>query len=188
MSLVEDAMAFAARAHHGVFRKRSGLPYIMHPLEVAVICGSLTSDQEVLAAALLHDTVEDSDATLEELQTRFGPRVAMLVASETENKREDQPPEETWRVRKEESLEKLHRAEDLGVRILWLSDKLSNIRSLHDMWKREGDAAWLHFHQKDPAQQAWYYRSILRELTPLADTDAYRELQRRVETLFKGVE
>ena len=185
--LVEDAMAFAARAHHGVNRKGNGQPYILHPMEVAVICGSLGADREVLAAALLHDTVEDSDATMEEIQQRFGARVAALVASETEDKREGLPPEETWRIRKEETLEKLRRAEDPGVRILWLGDKLSNIRSLYRLWKREGDRTWDYFHQKDPAQQAWYYRSIARELKPLADTEAYLEFFTRVETIFKGV-
>ena len=187
MDLLEKAMAFAAEAHHGMNRKRSGLPYIMHPMEVAVICGSLTYDQEVLAAALLHDTVEDTNTTLEELRERFGPRVAALVAAETENKREELPPELTWRIRKEESLEELHRAEDPGVRILWLGDKLSNIRSLHRMWLRDGEAVWSCFHQKDPAQQAWYYRTVARELEPLADTEAYREYLARTETVFKGV-
>lgn len=187
MTLLEEALVFAMNAHHEVYRKRTGIPYILHPMEVAVICGNLCPDQEIMAAALLHDTVEDSDATLEEVRDRFGPRVAALVASETEDKREGLPPEETWRIRKEESLEKLRRAEDPGVRILWLGDKLSNIRSMYEIWKREGDAVWNYFHQKDPAQQAWYYRAIDRELLSLAGTEAYREYHVRVETIFKGV-
>ncbi len=81
MTLFDEAIRFAAEKHSGMLRKQEGIPYILHPMEVAVIVGTLTGDEEVLAAAVLHDTVEDTDTTPEELLRRFGPRGAALVAS-----------------------------------------------------------------------------------------------------------
>ena len=86
MSLFDDAARFAVEAHADMTRKGGGLPYILHPFEVATIAASMTSDEEVLAAALLHDVVEDAGVDFNELRERFGNRVADLVASETENK------------------------------------------------------------------------------------------------------
>ncbi len=128
MNLFDEAIRYAVEKHAGMMRKRDSAPYILHPLEVAVIAGSMSSDEEVLAAAVLHDTVEDSDATLEEIARLFSPRTAALVASETENKYPGLPKSETWRKRKEESLAELARAEDPAVKIIWLGDKLSNMR------------------------------------------------------------
>ena len=90
-SLLARAVAYAAEEHVGQFRKGTQLPYIVHPMEVAAICGTMTEDEEVLAAAVLHDTIEDTPATKEDLEDRFGPRVTELVLSQSENKREGQP-------------------------------------------------------------------------------------------------
>jgi len=187
MTLFDEAIQFAVEKHSGAIRKRESAPYILHPLETAVIAGSMTSDEEVLAAAVLHDTVEDTDATLEEIEARFGARIAELVASETEDKREGAPASETWRIRKEESLEELKKAEDPAVKILWLGDKLSNMRSFYRAWKISGDVIWESFNQKDPAQQAWYYRSIDSLLSELKGYEAWQEFHSLVETVFAGV-
>ncbi len=76
-------------------------------MEAAVIVSTMTSDQNVIAAAILHDVVEDAGIAMEEIEANFGERVRELVEAETENKREDLPPSETWRIRKEESLDVL---------------------------------------------------------------------------------
>ena len=107
IDLVSKAVIFSAGAHDGMRRRKSDAPYILHPMEVASIVGSMTDNQEVIAAGLLHDVVEDAGISIEEVGEKFGERVKELVASETENKREGLPPEETWLVRKEESLERL---------------------------------------------------------------------------------
>ncbi len=187
LSMFEEAICFAVEAHCGQVRKGETVPYIVHPMEVAAICATITADPEVLAAAVLHDTVEDTDTTPEEIERRFGRRVAALVASETEDKRVDLPPDETWRIRKEESLEDLKNATDPGVKILWLGDKLANIRSFRRRQTRCGDELWEIFNQKNPGQQAWYYRNIVGLLRELENTDAWRELNDDVEYLFKGV-
>lgn len=104
MELVSRAMEFAIEAHDGMRRKKQDIPFILHPMEVASIVSSLTTNQEVIAAAVLHDVVEDTPTTLEDIARNFGDRVATLVQAETENKRRDLPPEATWRIRKEESI------------------------------------------------------------------------------------
>ncbi len=188
MTLFDEAIVFAVNAHSGMIRKRESSPYILHPLEAAAIVGSMTSDEEVLAAAVLHDTVEDTDATLEDIRERFGDRVAALVASETEEKRPAEDRRATWRIRKEESLAMLRSAEDPGVRLLWLGDKLSNMRSFFRAWSISGNSLWHSFNQRDPAQQAWYYRSIDAMLSDLRGYEAWQEFHFLVETVFKGVE
>ena len=186
--LVTEAAAFAANAHDGMRRRGGcGAPYIIHPMEVAAIVGSITDSQEVISAALLHDVVEDAGITIEEVGEKFGARVKELVASETENKREELPPEETWRIRKEESLAKLAATDDIDVATLWLGDKLSNVRAFYRDFIKEGDALWNRFHQSDVSAQAWYYRSVEKYTARLSHTVAWKEYKKLVELLF-GVE
>ena len=184
MTLFERALTSAAEKHRGMRRRFNGLPYILHPMEAAVIAGSLAADEELLAAALLHDVVEDAGVTLEEIGERFTPRVMALVAAETEDKRADQPPEATWHIRKEEALTALRHASDPAVKKLFLSDKLSNLRSLHEMKIREGDAMWRHFHQQDEREQAWYFGTVLELTRELSATQAWREYQRLFGEVF----
>lgn len=184
MDVFDQALIFATERHSGQTRKRNDLPYILHPIEVAEIVGTMTEDREVLAAAVLHDTVEDTDTTIEEIRERFGKRVALLVMTETEDKRPDLPPEATWELRKEETLNILENTKDIGVKMMWLGDKLANMRSFARQYRTEGHALWQHFHQKDPARQAWYYHKILRCLRALSEYDAYLEFKALVDTVF----
>ena len=184
MELVSEAIAFAVTAHDGMRRKKSESPYILHPMEAAVIVGTMTNDQNLIAAAALHDVVEDAGITLEEIEEKFGQRVRELVAAETEDKREDLPPAATWRIRKEESLNVLKNTDDPGVLMVWLGDKLANMRSIYREWKKDGDSMWQRFNQKDPRQQAWYYRSIAALTEPLAHTPAWLEYKTLTELVF----
>ena len=188
MELVSEAVIFAVKAHDGMRRKRSDTPYILHPMEAAVIVGTMTDDQCVIAAAALHDVVEDAGVTVSEIEERFGPRVRELVASETENKREDLPAAETWQIRKEETLAKLRTTEDISVLMLWIGDKLSNIRTIYRDFLVEGNSVWDKFHQSDVNAQAWYYRSILKYTERLSDTLAWCEYKTLVEKIFGAEE
>lgn len=183
MSLFEEALAFALQKHAGALRKLDDTPYILHPVEVALIVSTMTSDETVLAAAVLHDTVEDTDATIGEIEQRFGARVASLVASETENKRPGAANSETWRIRKEESLNELARA-DRDVKLIWLGDKLSNLRAINRSRLKMGDAVFSHFNQKDPAAHRWYYSSIRTLLSELDGYDAWKEYSALLDTIF----
>ena len=184
MELVSEAIVFAAKAHDGMRRKKSQAPYILHPMEAAVIVGTMTDDQDLIAAAALHDVVEDADITIAQIEQRFGKRVRELVGSETEDKRADLPPAETWRIRKEESLAVLKNTDDMGVLMVWLGDKLANMRSIYRDFKIEGHAMWQRFNQKDVSQQAWYYCSIARLTERLSDTSAWLEYKTLTELVF----
>ena len=184
MELVCEAIVFAAKAHDGMRRKNSESPYILHPMEAAVIVGTMTDDQNVIAAAALHDVVEDAGITIQEIEERFGKRVRELVASETEDKRADLPPADTWRVRKEESLAVLKNTDDIGVLMVWLGDKLANMRAIYRDFKVEGVAMWQRFNQKDVNEQAWYYRSIAKLTDRLSDTSAWLEYNTLTELVF----
>ena len=184
MELVSEAIAFAVKAHDGMRRKKSESPYILHPMEAAVIVGTMTDDQNLIAAAALHDVVEDANITLDEIEAKFGKRVRELVQSETEDKRSDLPPASTWRIRKEESLSVLKNTDDIGVLMVWLGDKLANMRSVYRDFKVEGIRMWQRFNQKDVAEQAWYYRSIADLTKRLSDTSAWIEYKTLTELVF----
>ena len=184
MELVSEAIAFAVKAHDGMRRKKSESPYILHPMEAAVIVGTMSDDQNLIAAAALHDVVEDAGITIEEIESKFGKRVRELVESETEDKRADLPPADTWRVRKEESLAVLKNTDDIGVLMVWLGDKLANMRAIYRDWKVEGDALWQKFNQKDANEQAWYYFSIVRLTERLSHTSAWLEYKTLTELVF----
>ena len=184
MELVSEAIAFAVKAHDGMRRKKGESPYILHPMEAAVIVGTMSDDQNLIAAAALHDVVEDAGITIEEIESKFGKRVRELVESETEDKRADLPPTDTWRIRKEESLEVLKNADDVAVLIVWLGDKLANMRSIYRDFKVEGIGMWQRFNQKNVDEQAWYYRSIANLTERLSDTSAWLEYKTLTELVF----
>lgn len=181
--IVSRAAAFAAKAHSGAKRKGNGMPYILHPMEDAVIVSTITDDPEIIAAALLHDTVEDTDVTAEDIEREFGARVASLVAHETENKRREMRPEDSWKIRKEESLEVLKNG-PRETKILWLGDKLSNIRAIARSYDEIGFKFFELFHQKDPEQQGWYYKTVLEYLSDFDGCPAYEEYKTLVRHVF----
>lgn len=185
--MFDSALSFAQRVHRGSVRKSSVIPYLLHPMEVATVVASMTDDIEVISAALLHDTVEDAGADPAVIKAQFGERVAALVASETENKRPGTDPSLSWEIRKAESLEVLKNSEDIGVKILWLGDKLANMRSFYRAYLAQGSALWNGFNQKDPAKQAWYYRSVADYTSCLAGYHAWREYNELVNTVFEDI-
>ena len=166
--MIKQAAVFAELAHKGAVRKGTNIPYITHPLETAVITSLLTQDEELIAAALLHDTMEDAGITYEELKERFGTRVADLVAEESEDK------SRTWQERKNTTLERLKTA-SREVKILTLADKLSNIRSMARDYLLKGEELWLRFNVKEKEKHAWYYLSIRELLKEFAGTPQYLE-------------
>ena len=146
-SVLDRAVEMSVNAYHGLVRNKDGTPYLLHPMEVAVIASTLTKDEEVLAAAMLHDAVEDAGISLREIREICGKRVAELVESETEEKYPDKPAAETWKIRKQESLDRLRDCNSIEIKILWLADKLSNVRSFYRIWKDRGDEFWSSFNQ-----------------------------------------
>ena len=178
-SLLDRAILFAVQAHAGVERRGKGFPYVVHPLEAMAIAATMTSDQEILAAAALHDVVEDTDVTLEDLRSLFGDRVAMLVDTES-----DRPElREDWRSRKEESLKRLSEA-SRDEKIVALGDKLSNMRAIARDYTTEGEVFWNRFLVKDKSVHAWRYHALADALSSLSDTYAWQEFKFLVDRIF----
>ena len=181
-SIFEKAVAFAFNAHKGQIRKDGGL-YILHPLEVATIVGTMTNDEQILAAAVLHDTVEDTSITADDILHNFGERVAELVAHETEDKRPEMEASDSWKIRKVESLAVL---KDSGIdsKMLWLGDKLSNMRSLSKWYDKSGVKVFELFNEQDPSEQHWYHKTVLEYTKELSEYPAYKEYERLVNHVF----
>jgi len=184
MDKLSQAIKFAVDHHQGQIRKFTNGPYILHPLEAMMIASTITNDEDTLCAVVLHDTVEDTDATIEDIELNFGKRIKDLVSHETENKYVGIAPENTWRLRKEETLSALKNTQDISVKIMWLADKLSNIRSIYKEYQKRGEDIWNSFHQKDKSQHAWYYKSVAENISELKDTDAYKEFLSILEKTF----
>ena len=182
--LLNKAIVFATEAHEGQFRKGTHIPYILHPIEAAAIVGTMTTDDEIIAGAVLHDVVEDTDTTVDEIKELFGKRVAELEASESENKREDKPAESTWKIRKQETLDHLKTA-PIDVKMITLGDKLSNIRAIYRDYYTIGDKLWQRFNQKDKKEHYWYYQGIADCLTELNVHQAYKEYCDLIDKTFK---
>ena len=180
---LDRAIIFAVRSHEGTRRRGKNFPYIIHPLEAMTIVSTITSDQEVLAAAVLHDTVEDADVSLEEIREAFGPRVADLVKAESDVSDPDLTPEQSWRKRKEEAIRRLSQA-SLDSKIVALGDKLSNMRAIARDYIKVGDSLWEMFHVKDRESHEWHYRGLKEALSELSETSAYREFTYLIDSVF----
>ena len=182
-ALLDRAIVFAVRAHAGTERRGKGFPYIVHPMEAVEIVATMTSDQELLAAAALHDTVEDTDTTIEQIRAEFGDRVAALVAAESDEPHQRPDSVENWRARKQAAIDRLASA-SLDAKIVALGDKLSNMRAIARDYAEQGDALWNLFHSKNPKDHEWHYRALVNALSELKDTFAYKEFERLVNQVF----
>lgn len=183
-TLLDRAIVFAVRAHAGTERRGKGFPYIVHPMEAVEIVATMTRDQELLAAAVLHDTVEDTDTTVEQIRTEFGDRIASLVASESDTMPEGMSEEDSWHARKQAAIDRLARASH-DAKVVALGDKLSNMRAIARDYAQQGDALWNLFHAKDPKEHEWHYRGLAESLRELQETFAYQEFEKLINQVFK---
>ncbi len=182
-SLFDHAVTFAVKAHSGTERRGKGFPYVIHLMEAAEIVATITPDQDLLAAAMLHDTVEDTDVTLDDLRREFGDRIASLVEAESDVRHEDESEEESWHRRKQEAIDRLSAA-PLDAKIVALGDKLSNMRAIARDYAVQGDSLWRLFHVTDKEEHEWHYRGLARALGDLNVTPAYKEFVNLIETVF----
>lgn len=184
MTKIEKAFLFACKAHKGFKRKGFEQEYIFHPLEVLNLASIITNDEDVLCAALLHDTVEDTGTSIEDIENEFGERVKEIVAGETEDKKPQITKKDSWISRKQETIDRLAQEEDIGIKIVCLCDKVSNLRSLQLLYFEKGDAMWDIFNNKDPKQHRWYYENILNNLNELKDSAVYKEMNMLIHNIF----
>ncbi len=165
---IEEAIEVAAEAHQGQYRKGTRTPYITHPYAVGFILMEAGCPEALIIAGILHDTVEDTDLTLEFIQERFGKYIADIVDGCSENKAL------RWRARKTERIEALRSASP-EICTVTCADKLHNLRTIISEYDVIGDAIWERFHG-GVDDQAWYYHSVLNSIS---ERDA--SLQKKVE-------
>ncbi len=182
--ILDRAIVFAVKAHANTERRGKGYPYIVHPLEAVEIVATMTPDQELLAAAALHDTVEDTEVTVEQLKAEFGERIASLVADESDVMPEGMTEEASWHQRKQAAINRLSKASH-DAKMVALGDKLSNIRAIARDYDEIGDALWNRFHTNDPKEHEWHYRGLADALRELEDTVAYKEFESLINKVFK---
>ena len=152
-TLIFDAIEYAARAHREHYRKGTKIPYIIHPISVAKILIEYDCAEELIVAGILHDTVEDTDVTLENIRQSFGDKVASLVKAASEPDKSD-----TWENRKRHTIESLKTA-SMDVLLLTCADKLDNIRSIKEDYERFGESVWKRFRRAKDSQN-WYYSAL----------------------------
>jgi hypothetical protein len=176
-----DALAFAVDAHGRVEHTRKGtrFPYMIHPIRVGWILERHGYDDELVAAGLLHDTLEDTDVTREQIAERFGDRVADLVEAVSEADREA-----GWEERKRTTIAKVSDV-DANVLPLLAADKLDNVRSIRDTLAERGeDKTWSLF-KTGRSEQAWYYRSLADAfLARDPASNLFRTLETEVDSVF----
>ena len=182
--LLDRAIVFAVKAHAGTERRGKGFPYIVHPMEAMEIVATITPDQELLAAAALHDTIEDTDVTLDLIREEFGERIANLVASESDEVVEGVSEEDSWHARKQAAIDRLAAA-PRDAKIVALGDKLSNMRAIARDYAVKGDDLWKIFHAKDPSDHEWHYRGLANSLRDLSDTFAFQEFEALINQVFR---
>ena len=182
-ALFDRAAEFAIRAHANTERRGKGFPYIIHVMEAAEIVASISNDQELLAAAMLHDVVEDTDVTEAEIRAEFGDRIADLVAGESDPDFPGLSEEESWKARKQFAIDRLAK-EDRDGKIVALGDKLSNMRAIARDFDEKGDELWKIFHAPDPRLHQWHYEGLAESMKELSDTAAYKEFVYLIERTF----
>jgi len=184
-SLVDKAIGFAARAHEGDRRKSGDIPYIAHPVGVAMILQAMDCDETIIIAALLHDTVEDTEVTLDEIKRTFGNEVAKIVAACTEPAKK----QVKWEDRKLHTIRTLRDA-SLDVKLVMAADKYHNLCHTRHTMQQIGSSVWQRF-GRGKSKQAWYYRSVLESIVAnVPDRHRYPlfdDLETLIDDIFDGV-
>lgn len=177
---LNQAILFATERHAGQLRKGTTLPYILHPLETLQILTEMQADIDLQIAGVLHDTIEDTETTAEELALLFGSDVAQLVTHHSEDK------SKSWAERKTIAVMAAKQADE-RIKMLILADKLSNLRAIVRDYHAVGDTLWKRFNAPKE-KQAWYYNGILDALSDLQQytetAAAYRELTEHYKDAF----
>ncbi|HEY4550855.1 MAG TPA: HD domain-containing protein [Bacillus sp. (in: firmicutes)] len=178
MSIIDQAIIFAAMAHRDQTRKSTDIPYITHPFAVGMLLQKAKCSDEVIVAGILHDTLEDTSTTYEELVEQFGSKIAQLVRSASE-----QDKSLPWEKRKQHTIESLKDANLEEIQVI-TADKLHNLKSIQDDLANNGEKLWNRFN-RGKRKQHWYYSSIVKELAPRKmEFNLIQELESTVKEVF----
>lgn len=177
---LHQAVLFATEAHKGQVRKGTDIPYITHPLEVMQILTEMGAGAELKIAGVLHDVVEDTDHTIEEVGATFGKEVARLVASHTEDKTK------SWFDRKQSAIDRV-KTGDKQVAMLIMADKISNLKSMLSDYLLVGEKMWDRFSSTKEMQSSHNNRLIGALYRLSADkniSSAYTQMVTMYEELY----
>jgi (p)ppGpp synthase/HD superfamily hydrolase len=178
MDVIEKALELASKFHEGQYRKNTDILYITHPVTVGMMLLKKGYSEEVVAAGILHDTVEDTSLTLEEIKREFGSNIAEIVEGSSE-------PDKSlpWKARKEHTIEFLKTASE-DIRAVVCADKLHNIRSIIRDYEQVGEEVWSRFNA-GKEQQKWYYTNVVDSLGAQSSFELLIELGKEVDKLFR---
>ncbi|HEX4520597.1 MAG TPA: HD domain-containing protein [Gaiellaceae bacterium] len=177
-----EALTFAVEAHGADLQVRKGtrFPYVIHPIRVADTLQLFEADDEVVIAGLLHDTIEDAGITADEIESRFGARVALIVVGASE-------PDKgaSWKDRKQHTIDYLRDEADHDTLMVAAADKLDNARSIRETLERFGEEkTWARFNE-GRREQHWYYRGLAEVFLGREPNNLlFRTLDSEVQTLF----
>ncbi len=180
MNIIDTATALALHAHEGQTRKESSVPYIVHPVKVAIILSRYGFDDVVISAGLVHDVVEDTSVSLEEVSLALGEGVAVLVDAVSHN---DNAP--SWREKKEAYIESV-RAGSVEAKAIATADKIANAQSFIDMYEKEGSEAWRYFNA-GREQKLWFEHAMLAMLQQSWEHPLVNEYAEYIEKLEASV-
>jgi len=160
--MILKAIIFATKAHAGQYRKGTDVPYIVHPISVGMSLLHAGAPEDAVVAGILHDTLEDTKATADELRREFGDAVTAIVQGCSE-------PDKSmpWEERKRHTMKYLQVAPP-EVLMVTCADKLCNVRDIAWALRHVGDKVWQRFNRGRMAQE-WYYREILLSIRALYD-------------------
>lgn len=171
------AIHTALKAHDKQVRKLDNDLYIAHPLEVGIELARNGFSDELIIAGILHDTLEDTPLTLNEIEMQFGDVVSRYVDFCSERNKTD-----SWKTRKINYIEHL-RSAPVDVLYIVCVDKLTNIKSIYRHLESQGDLIWQKFNAGFE-EQKWYYHAILELLKPISTHPLYEQLEHYVLTVF----
>ena len=189
--MIVKAIEFATRAHASQVRKSDGMPYIGHPMAVMALVNMHGGSEEAQIGALLHDVVEDTDVSFQEIGDIFGDSVMSLVREVTEEGAEGDV-KASWEARKQASIDALSH-KSLDALIITAADKLHNVMGLVEQYESQGDDLWSRF-ARGREKQLWVYRTMAQKIHDIAKENYWcsglyllsKELVHQVNKLSKG--
>ena len=164
MNKVEYAIYFATKAHMGQKRKTENIDMIFHPMTVGYILKDNNMTEECVIAGLLHDVIEYTKYTRDDVVTEFGIDVYKIIEEVSEDKKI-----KNWKERKKLAIEKIRQASFDG-KMVECADKIHNLETLYDIYLNEGESVWNNFNStKD--DQKWYYTQMYEAVIEGIDTN-----------------
>ena len=155
LDLIDYAIYFATKAHNGQKRKSDKeVDMIFHPYTVAMMIQRAGGTDNAVIAGVLHDVVEDTKYTLDDIRDEFGEDIASIVSEVSEKK------ELEWNERKQEAIDRIRTA-SLDGKIVECADKVSNLETMYNLYEEIGEEIWNSF-KRPKEKQKWYYTEMYK--------------------------